>query len=240
MNISLAFSLFLLIILLYFVMSEFFTALFRFTGLPNEKARFQVISLLTGCGYTTRESEMILSSRGRRRLAMITMLFGYVFNITIVTALINVFFSLQEGQLAGMLGGVLIPLAIVIGLLLLLHFPRIRSLMSAWMEKLAGRVLHLDMANTVLLLDYIGRDSIAQVALREVPEELAGLALSQTGLKTEKNILVLLTEKPGRQAMPATADTVFAAGDKLTVFGRYEEICRVFHARERFTNSAEE
>ena len=71
MNISLAFSLFLLIILLYFVMSEFFTALFRFTGLPNEKARFQVISLLTGCGYTTRESEMILSSRSRRRLAMI-------------------------------------------------------------------------------------------------------------------------------------------------------------------------
>ena len=127
MNISLAFSLFLLIILLYFVMSEFFTALFRFTGLPNEKARFQVISLLTGCGYTTRESEMILSSRGRRRLAMITMLFGYVFNITVVTAFINVFLSLQEQQVANILGGILIPLAVVILLLLLLRFPGIRS-----------------------------------------------------------------------------------------------------------------
>ena len=40
--------------------------------------------------------------------------------------------------------------------------------------------------------------------------------------------------------MPATANTVFAAGDKLTVFGRYEEICRVFHARERFADAAEE
>ena len=127
MNISLAFSLFLLIILLYFVMSEFFTALFRFTGLPNEKARFQVISLLTGCGYTTRESEMILSSRGRRRLAMITMLFGYVFNITVVTAFINVFLSLQEQQVANILGGILIPLAVVILLLLLFRFPGIRS-----------------------------------------------------------------------------------------------------------------
>lgn len=239
MNISLAISLFLLIILLYFVMSEFFTALFRFTGLPNEKARFQVISLLTGCGYTTRESEIIISSKARRRLAMITMLFGYVFNITIVTALINVFFSLQEGQLAGMLGGVLIPLAIVIGLLLLLHFPRVRSRMTAWLEKLAGRVLHLDMTNSVLLIDYIGRDSIAQVSLREVPEELAGVALSETGLKTQKNILVLLIETPGHPAQPAVADTVFSAGDKLTVFGRYEEICRVFHARERFTDTAE-
>ena len=240
MNVSLAFSLFLLIILLYFVMSEFFTALFRFTGLPNEKARFQVISLLTGCGYTTRESEIIISSKARRRLAMITMLFGYVFNITVVTAFINVFLSLQEGQMANILSGILIPLAVVILLLGLLQIPFIRTRLAAWLEKMAGRVLHLDMTNSVLLIDYIGRNSIAQVSLREVPEELAGVALSQTGLKTEKNILVLLIETPGLPAQPATADTVFSAGDKLTVFGRYEEICRVFHARERFTDSAEE
>ena len=240
MNVSLAFSLFLLIILIYFVMSEFFTALFRFTGLPNEKARFQVISLLTGCGYTTRESEIIISSKARRRLAMITMLFGYVFNITVVTAFINVFLSLQERQVANILGGILIPLGVVILLLLLLRFPGIRSLIASWMDKMAGRVLHLDMTNSVLLIDYIGRDSIAQVSLREVPQELAGLALSETGLKTEKNILVLLIETPGRPAQPATADTVFSAGDKLTVFGRYEEICQAFHARERFTDSGEE
>ena len=67
-----------------------------------------------------------------------------------------------------------------------------------------------------------------------------GAYSAKAGLKAKKNILVLLTEKPGRQAVPATADTVFAAGDKLTVFGRYEEICRTFHARERFTDSEEE
>ena len=63
MNIYLAFSLFALIILVYWVISELFAMLFRFTGLPDEKARFQVISLLTGTGFTTRESEMILSTR---------------------------------------------------------------------------------------------------------------------------------------------------------------------------------
>ena len=36
---------------------------------PAEKARFQVISLLTGTGFTTRESEIVLSTRRRRRLA---------------------------------------------------------------------------------------------------------------------------------------------------------------------------
>ena len=55
MNIYLAFSLFALVILGYWVISELFAMLFRFTGLPDEKARFQVISLLSGCGFTTHE-----------------------------------------------------------------------------------------------------------------------------------------------------------------------------------------
>ena len=69
MNLYVALSLFSVIILIYLVITELFTILFRFTGLPDERARFQVISLLTGCGYTTRESETILSNRRRRRLA---------------------------------------------------------------------------------------------------------------------------------------------------------------------------
>ena len=69
MNAYLALLLFSMIILLYWVMTELFTFFFRLTGLPDERARFQVISLLTGTGFTTRESEFILASRKRRRLS---------------------------------------------------------------------------------------------------------------------------------------------------------------------------
>ena len=89
-NIYGAASLFAVIILLYWIISEVFTVLFRLIGLPEEKARFQVTSLLTACGFTTSESEMFLSTRTRRRLVRATMMFGFVFNITIVSALINV------------------------------------------------------------------------------------------------------------------------------------------------------
>ena len=95
MSLYIALTLFSLVILVYLTISELFTILFRFTGLPDEKARFQVTSLLTGCGYTTRESELFLSSKSRRRLARVIMLFGYVFNITIVSAFINVFLTLK-------------------------------------------------------------------------------------------------------------------------------------------------
>ena len=94
MNIYVALSLFSVLIVVYLIITEMFSIMFRFTGLPAERARFQVVSLLTGCGYTTKESEMFLSSRSRRRLARITMLFGYVFNNTIVSAFINVSGSL--------------------------------------------------------------------------------------------------------------------------------------------------
>ena len=234
MNIYVAFSLFALIILLYWVITELFTILFRFTGLPDEKARFQVISLLTGCGFTTRESEMILSSRARRRLGRITMLFGYVFNITIVSAFINVFLSLKLNQVEHFFLGVLIPLIAVVIIFIFMRVPAVRAWGDRMLEKLAGRLVQQEQANTVLLLDYIGQDSIALVTLVRVPEELEGKPLSETGLKTQEGILVMLVEQPGKKPEPARADTVLRSGDKLTVFGNYAAVCRVFQARERF------
>ena len=235
MNVYMAFSLFSLMILTYWILTELFTIFFRFTGLPDEKARFQVISLLTGCGFTTRESESILNSRPRRRLARITMLFGYVFNITIVSAFINVFLSLKVNQAGNYLLAVLIPLGAVTILFIMIRFPIVRVRVDRVLERFADQVLGGEAGNSVMLLDYIGEDTIALVTLKSVPEEYQGVPLSETGLRADTGILVMLVEPPGHKASPAGADTVFRVGDKLTVFGDYAAICRAFGARERFT-----
>ena len=91
-----------------------------------------------------------------------------------------------------------------------------------------------DKVNTVLLMDYIGNDSIANVILKEVPEPLRDKTLAQTQLKQEHNIIVLLVERNGIKPEAAAAGTVFRPGDRLTVFGRYSEISHVFQAEERF------
>ena len=235
MNIYLAFSLFALVILGYWVISELFAMLFRFTGLPDEKARFQVISLLTGCGFTTHESELLLTTKSRRRLARITMLFGYVFNITIVSAFINVFLSLKLNQVEHFFLGVLIPLIAVVIIFVFMRVPAVRAWGDRLLQRLAGRIIHGDAGNTVIPLDYIGEDSIALVTLRDIPEAYQNVPLSETGLRADTGIMVMLVEPPGKKAEPAGADTVFHPGDKLTVFGDYATICRTFHARERFT-----
>ena len=235
MNIYVAVSLFTILILLYWIITETFTVFFRLIGLPDEKARFQVVSLLTGCGFTTRESEMILTTRSRRRLARITMLFGYVFNVTIVSALVNIFVSLSDSQRSSTFISVLIPLAGVAGVLYLSRTQLIRHWVDRVTDRAAGRLSGTKDANSILLIDHVGGETIAQVTLRHIPEQLRDLPLAQTGLKQDWNILVLLVEQKGKKATAALARTVFHDGDRLTVFGDYSQICTVFEARERFT-----
>jgi hypothetical protein len=234
MSIYIACSLFATMILVYWVIAELFTMLFRFTGLPDERARFQVVSLLTGCGFTTRESEMILSSRSRRRLARITMLFGYVFNITIVSAFVNVFLSLKLVQAEHTFAAVLIPLAAALVVLALGRIRPVRARIDGLIGKLVGKLLRRGAENTVLLIDYIGADSIAVVTLKHVPDHLAGIPLRDSGLRNQENILVMLMERGGQKASAVSADTVFLPGDKLTVFGSFTAVCRAFEAEERF------
>ena len=235
MNLYVAFTLFSVVILVYLTISELFTMLFRFTGLPDEKARFQVTSLLTGCGYTTRESEAFLSSKARRRLARVTMLFGYVFNITIVSSIINVFLSFKESQVKDFLLGFLIPIVVFVAIILLVRIPKFRSWSENIMEKLAGRVLRVDALNHVFVMDYIDEESIARVTLNQVPEAFKGKTLAETELRSQYGILVMLIGRPGSKAVPASADTTFSDGDKITVFGKYDTICEVFEAKEVFS-----
>ena len=237
MNIYLALLLFSFVILLYWVITELFAFIFRLTGLPDEKARFQVISLLTGTGFTTRESEMILSTRRRRRIARVTMLFGYVFNITIVSAFINVFLSMKIIRVGYELLGFLIPLATVALIFIFIRVPKVHAWGEDLLQHLADRIFdRKETFNAVMLLDNISSQSIAQVTLRYIPEEYRGLSLAETRLGAETGILVMLVEHPGGRPTAAQAKTVFEVGDKLTVFGDYQTICKSFHAREHFAD----
>ncbi len=238
MNVNSALSLFSFIVLLYWVIAELFTFIFRLTGLPADRARFQVTSLLTGTGFTTRESEAIMASRSRRRLARITMLFGFVFNITIVSAFINVFISMRVQEVGQQFGIFLIPLGILALIFVLMRIPKVHAWAEDRLERLADYFLkRTESFNAVMMVDNIGRETIAQVTLRHIPDQYRDLTLARTGLRAETGILVMLVEHPGEKAVPAQADTVFRTGDKLTVFGDYKTICKSFHAREHFADN---
>ncbi|MEC2078028.1 TrkA C-terminal domain-containing protein [Metabacillus fastidiosus] len=86
----------LIFLLIYFVIIiaviEIHVILFRLTGLKLEVSRFQVISLMTGTGFTTGESELILGHPIRRKLAGFLILFG-AFSLAVIISAISNFLS---------------------------------------------------------------------------------------------------------------------------------------------------
>lgn len=240
MNIYAAASIFALLIALYWVISEIFTVLFRLVGLPEEKARFQVVSLLTGCGFTTRDSEMMLATRSRRQMARMTMLFGYLFNITIVSAMINFFISMKPEHIKDNVTSLAIPLAVMAAVFSFIRIKRIRRFLDRTIENAATRLSGSSHRNNLLMIDQLGKDCIAQVHLHEVPSALRGVSLADTDLKSGRNLLILSVERQNGTIEPAQADTVFAPGDRLTVFGHYDQICQGFNAKKRFIDEKRE
>jgi hypothetical protein len=100
--------------LLYFIIIvlviEISVTLMKLTGLKGTVARFQVISMLTGTGFTTDESKSIIDHPIRRKISMFLILFG-AFSLAVIISSIS---TLLTDDLR------LMELSIIIGILLVL------------------------------------------------------------------------------------------------------------------------
>src|SRR5699024_9833199 len=85
-----AISLFI-VVFLSVLITRIATIALTHTGLSRESARFQARSALTGSGFTTSESEKVVSHPVRRRIILLLMLIGNAGIVTAVSSLILTF-----------------------------------------------------------------------------------------------------------------------------------------------------
>ena len=227
MSIFGACMLFVGFIFVYVVIAEVFTVLFRFTGLTAERARFQVISLLTNSGYTTKESELITSVPRRRQLAQATMLFGYAFTVTIVSTIVNIFLAFKLSELTKMVWEVWLPVMLLLALLILMRNKHTRRWFDSQIEKTAHRLMFKNEVNRVLLLEYFGEMAIAELTLTMVPAAYRDKELAGTDLR-ELGILILVIQRKGKRMENVTGETRFQTGDLLLAFGPLENMRAAF------------
>ena len=220
--------LFVLFVMIYIVISDIITILFRLTGLTEEKARFQVISLLTNSGFTTRESEAVASSRIRRRLAMATMLFGYAFTVTIVSTTVNFFMTLGRSELHSLL--YLLP--ILIGVMVAFHLLRKSSLLKTkfdrMIESVGTRIMFGKGSNPVVLVEDYGDMVVAHIYLHQVPLILKDQTLAESVIRSKYNLMVMMVKNKNGEAKQADANTVLKKDDIVMVLGEREDIRTVF------------
>lgn len=212
----------------YMAIIEIFTVLFRLTGLTQEKAKTQVISMLTNSGFTTAESELIMSSRKRRRLAHFTMLFGYAFGVIIVSIIVNIFLALSQSKIHQLLSSTLILGSIFLALLFIMRLERVRTSFDHLIERLGNRLMFGKGSNTVVLVDTYGDKAMVEIYLKIVPSMLAGVCLADAQLRKSFDIQVLFIKRGGLSIYKIDGEVTLQTGDNVFVFGDYKNIRSIF------------
>ena len=220
-------------IVIYVVVIQIYSVLFRITGLTKEKARFQAISLLTNSGFTTTESEIIVSDRVRRRIAIAAMINGYAFSVVIVSLIINVILSLKEDVADQALIVMTIAFAGFVVLIVITQIPIFKRLFEKFIQSIATKLLKRNKnENIIIMLDNYGRDSMAEVHLNRVPDFMVDTPLEETKIKDKYHLNVLMLKRSGK-IVDVNKDTIFKKGDQLVVFGSNSSIANVFTKRKR-------
>ena len=209
--------------------------LFRITGLTKEKASFQAISLLTNCGFTTGESEVITSDRLRRRIAIAAMISGYSFSVVIVSLLINVFMRVSTQSQEDNYKWFFIAFGIFILLLIITQIPFVKRLF----EKLIGAIAHVVLRrnngeNIITLLDNYGKDAMVEVYLNRVPEFMVDTTVVDSKIKDKYKINILMCKRNGK-VLDVTKDTIFKKKDSLVIFGSFSGIKNCFTKKVKET-----
>ncbi|MGL5616935.1 MAG: TrkA C-terminal domain-containing protein [Sarcina sp.] len=219
---------FLLFLTVFLLVVDFFTILFRLTGLPIEKARFQVISLLTSTGFTTKESEIITQHPARRKLAAWLMIFSYASTATFISFLIKILGNIVVSKES--LG---FTFASVILFIVIVYFFQ----KSSMLEKLENTVEKFIMTSNKFV-KFLGGKTIVNISAKKGygiyhiylsnTSPLVGKSIKESGLK-EIEVQILNIDKGDKLLNFPSPDYVFDKSDKLTVYGNIKNIKKTFN-----------
>lgn len=231
MAVTIAILMLAVFIILYSVIIAVFTILFRLTGMTQEKARTQVISMLTNCGFTTSESEVIMSSRIRRRLLKITVLFGYSFTVVIISSVLNLFLSLSSAQLEDLLPSIISIVLLIIASYILFNTKIIRVKFDKLIEHFGNKIMFSGQTNPIVLIDTYGENAMAEVMIEIIPDELRDITLGNSGFRERYNVQLLNINRKNTDNVELNANTMIRKNDIILLFGNYSNIKQIFETK---------
>ncbi|WP_411740321.1 hypothetical protein [Peribacillus sp. S4] len=219
-----------LFMLLYFIIIvlviEISVTLMKLTGLKGTVARFQVISMLTGTGFTTDESKSIIDHPVRRKISMFLILFG-AFSLAVIISSIS---TLLTDDLR------LMELSIIIGILLVLTIlVKVPFLNNRLSNKMKSEMYnHYELwehpIEEVLFLE--DEDVVMEIDIYEDSEFIDVKAFDVISDGADINILFI--ESGEVKIRKELYEYKIKLGDNLFLYGNKKEI------EETFSNEIEE
>ncbi len=205
------------VLLLSLVVVRIATVALTLTGLSRAVAGFQARSAWTGTGFTTAESEKLMSHPVRRRIINVLMLLRGAGLVTAASTLMLSFVTVSDREQGFMRLLILFGGGAAIWLLARSHW------VDVWMSRvIAGALKHytdIDTRDYAGLLHLAGEYALMELEVR-AGGWLAGKRLDRTRLSDE-GILVLGISKPGGDYVGAPrGDTKLGPRDVLILYGR--------------------
>ena len=230
MNNLSAFIVFDILIVLYELIIEIFSALYELTGLTKDQARFQVTSLITGTGFTTAESERMLDTKKKKRLARNIMIISYIFNISIISTLVTLLTSTKESNWYHFFIGLGVSIIVIILLFFSSRVSTIRNKIDRVMYNLAGRIL-LQKKNQMIIHEYYDKQVLAAIKLNILPEHLKDKTVEELNLDDKYNIRVLYVKRKNK-IITKLKRTKFNKKDFVLMIGNKKMISKIFEDSE--------
>lgn len=210
----------LLYLLIIVLVIEVSVIMFNITGLEKPVSRYQVISMLTGTGFTTDESQLIIDHPIRRKISAFLILFGAFSLAVIISAITNMLSNdLRLTEL-------LVINAVLLIILLIGKTPSLRN-------KLQGRfdyemhknldISELPIKNALYLNE---NDVVTEVAIEE-GSDLVGTEMLDL-FEKEEDITLLFIKRGEINIRNTMHNESIQAGDDLFLYGNKEEIERKF------------
>lgn len=234
MSLDVFFLILLFLFILYISIIEVFTVIFMLTGMSNTRAKFQVISLLTNSGFTTTESEIILSSRKRRKIAITIMLFGTIFNVAVVSILVNVVLSFSKNGNLNVFHITLYLLGFMTFIIIIKKIPFFRVTFDNIVKRIATKVSYSKKANPMLILDNFHGFAIVQIKIVEVPAKLNNKTLVESRISKDYGIRVLTIKRDDRTNGDVSKDEIIIKNDRVMVYGPLSQIIEVFEQKPSY------
>ena len=209
-----------IIVLISLILTRVATVALIQTGLSRETARFQARSALTGTGFTTSESESIVTHPVRRRLVRSLMLIGSAGVVTVIATLLLSFVNADQRQTVTRLGVLIIVLAIV---LLTARNKRVDALLMAAIGRALTRWTDLDARDYVGLLHLGQGYKVNELTLRE-GDWITGQPLRALDLRDEGVAVLAIVCPSGTYIGTPERDTAPRPQDTLILYGPSERL----------------
>jgi len=202
---------------------EILSIVMKLTGLELSKARFQIISILTHTGFTTRESELIVQHPVRRKIASILMIVSYVAQITLITLLFNVLTNAPKNVLS-------ISIAVACMILFVIAVTQ-----SRYLSERFGRITEKLLKNKIKKMNSGGRieqllnlspDFSIYELIVDTDSFISNKTLSEVHLK-QHFIQVLKIDRGSEVIDFPTAGTQVFAGDRMIVYGKVDALTKM-------------